>query len=357
MSKKTVWLALLLITVICMLFGFGCAADQDSAEPDQGDDNGLAEGEFDPEEYFKGEVVKLITPHSVGGGFDTYARTMAKYLDEIVPATVIVENVHGGGGNVGRNQIFRADPDGYAIGFSGFTGMIFSELSGVEGIQYESAEFTLLARVGFEPRAISVATDSEFETIEDLINADREIVFSASGVGSDDYFAGNIACDVLGIDSRFITAFEGSGEQVFAVIQGDVDAHTASFSTHEPHYKTGELKPLLFISQERLPDYPDVPTILELVESGSEEETILQALVNSFEAERVVFGPPNMPEEITAYYRNAFETIFSNPDFVNELDRIGRPVQYMDGGQLEVLVDDVAVVGEQYLKEMLRSYN
>jgi len=214
----------------------------------------------------------------------------------------------------------------------------------------------LLARAGFEPRAISVATDSEFETIDDLINAGREIVFAASGVGSDDYFAGNIACDILGIDSKFITAFEGSGEQVFAVIQGDCDAHTASFSTHEPHYETGELKPVLFISRERLQDYPDIPTILELVDSGSDEEAILKAVVNSFEAERVVFGPPNMPEEVTAYYRNAFETIFNNPNFVNELERIGRPVQYMDGGQLEALVDEVAVVGEKHLKEMLRTY-
>ena len=73
---------------VAMAWGLGPAAAQDP--------------------FYEGQTVELIVPHGAGGGFDTYARASARYLEEYLGATVVVKNVTGAGGNIGRNQLYRA---------------------------------------------------------------------------------------------------------------------------------------------------------------------------------------------------------------------------------------------------------
>ena len=68
-----------------------------------------------PEEFYRGKVIRIIVGFSAGGGFDTYARALSRYMGKYVPGnpTIIVENMVGAGSLISANYIYRvAKPDG-----------------------------------------------------------------------------------------------------------------------------------------------------------------------------------------------------------------------------------------------------
>ena len=164
--KRLVLVGLVLTLVLGLLPGCGGAAGTSDLDS------------------FKGKVVTIVTPHGAGGGFDIYARMIAPYLQKYLPeSTVVVDNITGAGGLLGRNKVFTAKPDGLTLGFSTGTGMLFAEWAGQEGVQYKMDQFTLLGRIFTEPHVMVVSAAKAPRTLQDVVKAGK-ITMGFSGVGS-----------------------------------------------------------------------------------------------------------------------------------------------------------------------------
>ena len=308
-----------------------------------------------PKEEVKSEPVKakditLIVPNSPGKGMDTYARMIVPYIEKHYPgAKITVKNIVGAGGVVGTNQLWHSKPDGLTFAFTSFPSVLLADLSEAEGVQFKATEFTYLGRAATEPRVFAVGGKSEFNTIEDLAKAGRPIKFPSQGM-DEDFFAAAVMAKALGFQLNQITGYEGNADTALAVIKGEGDGHITALSDALPMIKAGDKKPILMFSPERVKDFPDVPTALEI--TSGEAQDFMKVLTNMIVAHRCFFGPPGMDPEVTTEFRAAITKALADPELLEKAAKANSEIVPMDGDKLQATVDEIAASAQKIIGPM-----
>src|SRR5918997_448776 len=111
-------------------------------------------------DFYKGKTVTYIVATAPGGGYDTYARLIADYMQKYLPgSTFVVKNMPGAGHLIGANAIYASEPDGLTIGTFN-TGLIYNQLVGLENANFDLAKMSWIGKAASDPRVIVVAKDS-----------------------------------------------------------------------------------------------------------------------------------------------------------------------------------------------------
>ena len=210
----------------------------------------------------------LIAPASPGGGWDQTARAMQAAMEtaEVVPS-VQVQNVTGAGGTIGLAQFVSnssASPDTILVSGLIMVGGVLTNRSAVT-----LDEVTPLARLTGEWEMIAVPTASPIQTIGDLVEklkADPGAVSWGGGsAGGTDHMLVGLVANAAGVDPKRVNyvAHSGGGESLASILGGFVMAGVNGVAEFAPQIEAGTLRPLAVSSDERLPAYPDVPTLKE----------------------------------------------------------------------------------------------
>lgn len=270
-------------------------------------------GESRDEEYPSREI-RWIVPYGAGGGFDMYSRAIAEFMPEYLPndVEIVVDNVEGAGGRQGANNIYTADPDGYTLGIWNVPGMLATSL--VQETNYDLSEVSWFGRVAVTDYVVSVAADSEYETVEDLENAD-EVSFANITKSTTAGIATIIATNVMDINANIVTGYDGTPGSITAVLRGDVDVRIDVFDSVKPYVEDGELKTIVALSDEP-PEYaPDTPTAVDV---GYDE------LAGAVSLQWMLGGPPGLSEDIVTTLEDAFLEAANTDEmheFLEERDR------------------------------------
>lgn len=148
---------------------------------------GVCTAAENPADFYKGKTIEFVVPNRPGGGYDTYARLMAPYLEKYTGTTVVVKNKPGGGGVVGMGLVYRADPDGRTIGIANMTGSIPAQIGSAEGMNLDLRKFVWLARVCDEPQVFVVGANSKYKTWEDILKTKDTVKLSCTGTSGSSY--------------------------------------------------------------------------------------------------------------------------------------------------------------------------
>jgi len=300
----------------------------------------LGAGASQAQGFYEGKIVTLIVPHSASGGYARYTQLLAPRLEEeLGAAEVRVEHHTGAGGVLGQNLVWHAEPDGLTIGFSSGTTLMLASLAGGEGVQFDATEFTYLGRPTADDRIIFVGKDSPIQSWQDVVDLDRPFKVPSQGV-DDDFYAMAMLADSFGFDVEFITGYEGGADTTLAVIKGDGDGRLTSWPSATPMLQAGDVRPILTIGEERYPDYPDVPTALELA-STPEQQKLLRALMNIQSLHRSFFGPPGMPPEVAEEMREAIMAVLSDPAVIEEATSKDLPLNPLHGARQQEMVAEI----------------
>jgi tripartite-type tricarboxylate transporter receptor subunit TctC len=302
--------------------------------------------------FYEGKTIRIIVPHGVGGGFDTYARMVQPYLEKYLPgSTVIVDNVPGAGGSIGRNLAFIAKPDGYTICITDGIDMVYSTIAESEGVRYEIDKWTYLARIAAESSILTASAKSQFNSFEEIVDADKKLLYSTSGVGDGEYFALGVVAHVFGFEIIPVTGYAGSKESSIAVIRGDVDLWQYSSGTTLPLIKNGDVKAMVIYGLKREPELPEVPTLVEIVNDddfglGETSRKIIKAIINVGEVKRVIMAPPGLDESRTEILREAVKKALHDPELIARLKQINRPIVYLEGEKVAQLINEITEIRE-----------
>lgn len=302
-----------------------------------------------------GATIDWLIPYDPGGGFDTYARLIAPYLEEELGAQQVVPvNKPGAGGLLAINTLYNtAEPDGRTIAIMNGGASAGAVIAGSENVQFEFDELTMIGLAASDPNMVVTSPDSDFQTWEDVLEADREIRFASTGVTSADYIAPSVLTAAFGIETDIITGFKGSSESELSVIRGETDMMTGGISSRAASLEAGETVPLVYMGPERHPDYPDTPTVFEFVDDGTEAQQILEADVSRSLITRIVVAPPDVDEAIASELQNAFKRALENPELVEKAEAAGRPLDYASPSELEDRLEAVLNAPEPY-QQLLR---
>lgn len=266
--------------------------------------------------------ITWIVPYSAGGGFDVYARGIA----EVMQQTQLPDGVNVVVRNMpplpqGITQMFNAKPDGYNIGILPMPAAIAQQIQDPDLAKWKTNEFTVLGSVDENAYVVYVASDSPFQTIEEL-QAKKGLRSLTVEEGSSSALAGLATIKALGLDANVTYGAEGSAEVVTGLIRGDADFITYGSTDLTGFVESGDIRPLLFLGTED--QRPESLTWLAGVPSA--ESKGFEDLSGAVTELRLIVGPPNIPEDTATYLRDKVYATMTSPEFAEWATKADRPI-------------------------------
>jgi tripartite-type tricarboxylate transporter receptor subunit TctC len=295
--------------------------------------------------FYAGRTIDLYIGYSVGGGYDVYARLLARHLGKHIPGNpnVIPKNMEGAGSLRLANWLYVAAPkDGTAIGTIS-RGAPFDALLGRPGIQFDANKFTWIGSANDEVSVCATWHASGVENFEDLRT--KEIVVGAAGAAADDDQFPRVINGVLGTKMRVVSGYPGGNDVVLALERGEVSGRCgwswSSLKTAQAAWLSG--KKINIIAQLGLSkhsDLPNVPLILEFAKT-EQQQKILRLIFARQGLGRPFLAPPGVPADRVQILRKAFMATMKDPDFLAEAERGKVEIRPLSGEQVEELVAKV----------------
>jgi tripartite-type tricarboxylate transporter receptor subunit TctC len=144
----------------------------------------------------------------------------------------------------------------------------------------------------------------------------------------------------LGFKLKAVTGYEGNADTALAVIKGDGDGHITGWSESQGAINAGDKRPVLVVTSSRVPDYPDVPTAIEIASEG--KKATLRAMSNILETHRSYYAAPKTDPRAIAAFRAAVEAALKDPGLLAETKKGNRPVSFMHGDEQQRAIDEIA---------------
>lgn len=305
--KTKIAALLLAIAMVFSLAACGTPSDNSdaSATPDSSANSSWNVTRPDglPDDYPSKEIT-YIYPFGVGSMQDIYIRILAEKIKEMEgwDYSIVVKQEEGASGDIGWTNFISSDPDGYTIGFAPTA----QQITAIGNDRpYIAVNMAYIFNMMSDPGAVGVASNSEYETLEDLMNAAKENPGTISiGVTS---VTGSEGLAVIQLEDASgavfnVVPYDGETEVLTAVAGGHCDAYCLNAGDLATFLEEGSIKMLAVGTEERSDLYPEIPTYME---SGYD---VVQ--VNS----RAIAAPAGTDEAIIKYLSDCFMAAASDPD-------------------------------------------
>jgi len=286
-------------------------------------------------DYFKGKTVTYIVATGPGGGYDTYSRLIARYLQKYLPGSrFIVRNVPGAGHIVGANTIYAAKPDGLTIGMFN-TGVIYDQLIHRQGVLFDLSKMSWIGKAADDTRVLMISATSPYKSFDDVVKAKTPIKFAAAGVGSAAYNDARILADALHLNVDIVPGFTGN-EAEMSMLRKEVVAEVGTAESLEQFVKQGHGYFALALSGNDK-TLPGVPRAAKYItdDKGKRLLGLLQALS---EIGRLTAGPPGIPANIVAAERQALTSVMKDPEFLAEAKKLDLDIDPAPGDVVEAKI-------------------
>jgi putative tricarboxylic transport membrane protein len=299
-------------------------------------------------EFYRGKTVRILVGSPPGGGYDIYARLVTPALAAKLGATVLVENKDGNGGLAALATLLVRPADGLTIMNGSAEAAIISQMLGRPGVTWDVTKLNWLAKLAAAPKLWFVGKDARYQSVADAMKADR-LSWSATGPADDISDVQAVISYVLGLKSKIVTGYRGSGDMSLAVIRNEVDAGLLSADSALQHI--GEIKPLALFGARRWRHLPDVPTISEVAALPADKTWIVTLREQIGEAQRAMVAAPDVPPDRVDYLRGAFAEVLTDPAVLEEGAKTNREIEYMSGADLQRLVGELMAAAGPRLPE------
>jgi len=295
--------------------------------------------------FYKGRQLRMIVGSAVGGGYDLFARIVARHIGRHIPGNpgIIVQNQPAAAGVVMVNQLYSQGPqDGTVIGVP-INGIPTAPLL-QPGTQFDATRLSWLGSTNREAYVAFVWHTVPVERIGDLTST--EVIVGATTPGTTMVDFPLVANEVLGLKFKVVRGYAGTPQINLAIERGEVQGMGglgwASVKAQTPHWITEKkIKVLAQYGLQRHPELADVPTMLELARSPADRQAMTMLFART-EYGRPYFLPPEVPAARVAALRRAFDATMADPAFVAEAARLQFEVDPLTGEQVQALVAQLA---------------
>ena len=210
--------------------------------------------------FFQGKQVRFYTMGSPGGGYDTYMRALIPHLEKKLSAKMLPTNEPGAGGLIAINRTLHAPPDGLTILLVGGETLVTAQLYDAPGVNYDVRKLTWLGRVSSEAKVALLGPQSPYDTVFDLVKSQRPVTWAGSSKidGNADFTA--IMAHALGMKSKIITGYKGTGDMNLAIQRGEVDGRIVSEESAVLYGPSNGMRVVAVLARRRVEQFPAAPT-------------------------------------------------------------------------------------------------
>ncbi|MEQ8398309.1 tripartite tricarboxylate transporter substrate binding protein [Thalassobaculum sp.] len=270
--------------------------------------------------------ITVIVPWGAGGGTDATGRMIAKIMQDELGVPVNVVNRTGGSGVVGHQAIATAKPDGYTIGIVTVE-IAMMHWVGLTDLDYTA--YTPIALYNADPAGVSVTADSKFTNVKEILDAAKANPGKMKGSGTGQGGIWHLALAGMlvdaGLDPNSVpwVPSQGAAPALADLAAGGVDVVTASVVETRALKEAGKVKVLAVMADERLPAFPDVPTLKEA--GGPDWKTA---------AWRTVAAPKGLPKPIQDKLGATIEKVYKSQEFQDFMASRGFGLTWADAAGL-----------------------
>lgn len=299
----------------------------------------------DVADFYRGKTLTIYVGFSAGGGYDSYARLLARHLARHVPGnpSTVVQNMPGGGSVRLANFIYEAAPrDGTVIGtFARATP--FAPLTGQAGANFDAARYSWIGSMTDETHVCIAASATGFEKLEDAKS--RELVLAATIPSDDVSQVPKLLNGLFGTRFRVVTGYPGGTDMNLAIERGEVQGRCGlSWTTFKAGYRPWldekRVRVFLQVAMTKHADLPDTPLLPDLARNA-EETQILKFFAARQLIARPFFGAPGAPVDRVAALREAFMKTMADPAFLAEAAKAEMEINPQDGAKVEALIREI----------------
>ena len=298
-----------------------------------------------PADFYKGKTVDLYIGYSVGGGYDLYARFLARHMGKHIPGnpTVLPKNMEGAGLLRLANWLYNVAPkDGTAFGAIG-RGTSFDTLLGNKAAQFDATKYTWIGSANNEVSICVAWHTTGITKFDDLLT--KELIVGGTSSSADTDQFPKIANGVLGTKMRVITGYPGGNEVGLAMERGEVQGRcgwswSSVKSTHQKWHDDKKFNILVQLALDKHPDLPEIPLIIDLAKT-EEQRQILRLIFARQVMGRPFVAPPNVPRERADALRKAFMDTMKDKDFLADAEKAQMEITPVAGAEIDKLVKEI----------------
>jgi tripartite-type tricarboxylate transporter receptor subunit TctC len=305
---------------------------------------GTAQAQTSVESFYKGKTIDFYIGFSPGGGYDSYARLLARFMGEHIPGkpNIVPKNMAGAGSRTAAAFMYSVAPkDGLAIATVDQATPV-QQAVGDATIKFDTAKFSFIGNPVVDNNVVVTWHTSGVKTIEDATK--KEYAIGATGLNTSSQYPQALNM-VAGTKFKIIMGYPGANEVNLAMENGEVIGRGsnswASYKATKPDWiRDKKMNVLVQIGLERSPDLPDVPLLMELAKA-EEDRAALRLLSAPPAIGRPVFAPPGIPAERLKALRDAFDKTVKDPAFLEAAKREGLDIDPVSGEKLQQIVQDI----------------
>src|SRR5947209_1523645 len=288
--------------------------------------------------------IKMIVPLAAASAVDVAARIVMQKMADNMGQQIVIINQPGASGLIGAEQVARAEPDGYTIG--GFNDSVMTMVPNLQSkmrwdILKDFAPVSLVATVEW---GLIAGNQTSFKSAADLIAAAKaapgKIDYSSGGPGSPQHLAMAMFSSAAGISLTHVP-YKGATQAATDVAAGQIPVGFQGLGTVAALVRGGNLKLMGVTTPNRLPQFPDVPTVSESGLPGF--------FFNSWFA---ILAPAGTPKEIIARLNAEVLKALADPEVRAKLENLGFTVRGSPAEELGALTREQLAKYARVMKEM-----
>jgi tripartite-type tricarboxylate transporter receptor subunit TctC len=294
------------------------------------------------EPFYTNRTVRIVVGFSAGGGFDAYARALARHMPRHIPGTpaMIVENMAGAGSLISANYLYKiARPDGLTMGhFIG--GLILSQALGGKGIEFDARKFEYVGAPTYEHPVCAMTKASGITSVEKWMAAPAPVKMGgvAPGASNPDNIT-RVVKAVLGLPTQIVTGYKGTAEIRLAAESGELAGACWGWGSLRATWRkaldAGEIQVVLQMAPRAHPDLPAVPVASQLAKTDEGRRIIEVAIHNDSTLVRTFTLPPGTPRDRVQILRRAFQDTLRDPAFLADAERAKLEIDPVGGEEIE----------------------
>src|ERR1700681_1876672 len=297
-------------------------------------------------DFYSGKSVQLVIGYAPGGGYDIYARALARHMARHIPGNpaIVVQNMPGAGSIKAANYLYNIAPkDGSAFG--GFSRGAFLDplLGRGEGAQYVAARYGWLGSISNEVGVCAFRADSGIATWQDMQS--KSYVIGSTGAGADSDVFPSVLRKMFGLPMKVVTGYHSAADVVLAITRKEVDGRcgwswSSMMAWNKDLYQSKAVNVALQLASQKLAELPDTPSIVE-VARDADQQAALKLILSRQTMARPYVAPPGLPPERLAALRAAFDATMTDPDFLADAQRQDLEVRPVSGPQADALINEI----------------
>lgn len=223
----------------------------------------------------KGNIT-LVVPFAAGGATDVVSRLVAQKLSERISRTIVVENVGGGGGSIGAAKVAKANADGSMLLMGTIATHVINPLSADKSPYDPQSDFSPISLLAKVPNVLLVGKEVKAQNLKELIalikSQPGKFAYGSSGIGTPPHLSGELFKSMAGLDIAHVP-YKGGGPAMSDLIGGQIPLLFDVLSGAASHIRAGTARPIAVTLAQRVPSFPDVPTMAEAGLPGYETYT------------------------------------------------------------------------------------